>query len=70
MVCSSCGCCKTNQRTRVALSVSVSGGGFGVSGASAVAVLGATALEGRGWASDSAVGCKAPMGGFGGAVPA
>ena len=48
----------------------MSGGGFGVSGASAVAVLGATALEGRGWASDSAVGCKAPMGGFGGAVPA
>ncbi len=46
----------------------MSGGGFGVSGASAVAVLGATALEGRGWASDSAVGCKAPMGGFGEAV--
>ncbi len=31
-----------------------------------VAVLGVTAFEGSGWASDSAVVCKAPMGGLGG----
>ena len=39
-----------------------------MSGSSAGGRLGLTACEGSGWASDSAVVCKAPGGVFGGAV--
>jgi len=59
----------SNVASSGGLSVSVVGwGGMGLSGSSAGGRLGLTACEGSGWASDSAVVCKAPGGVFGGAV--